>query len=193
MTMKMDEMNGQGVAVKSAWEGLFPSFGKRVAVETMPTWDEGRRMFITDEYESANGHRYYCGVRISNQIVIVEHIGLYHTWTYLDGIDVYRFEGEQKKLVGQKKYEKQFYNADFVREESKQILHNFAKSQMAMQGHAMSDEEIAREIEGIVSNSYQSLLDDKKKMAQLKDIMKVVTKALPAQKSSGNSMMAVEE
>ena len=46
-------------------------------------------MFFCEEYESGNGHRYYKGVRFCDRIVIVEKVGLYHTWTYIDGIEVY--------------------------------------------------------------------------------------------------------
>ena len=45
-------------------------------------------MFLCEEYESASGNRYYKGVRFCDRIVVVEKVGLYHNWTYIDGIEV---------------------------------------------------------------------------------------------------------
>ena len=75
---------------KDLFDKILPTFGSpRVHV---PVWDEGQKMFLCEEYESGNGHRYYKGVRFCDRIVIVEKVGLYHTWTYIDGIEVYAFK-----------------------------------------------------------------------------------------------------
>lgn len=77
---------------KDLFDKILPTFGNpRVHV---PVWDEGQKMFLCEEYESGNGHRYYKGVRFCDRIVIVEKVGLYHTWTYIDGIEVYAFNGK---------------------------------------------------------------------------------------------------
>lgn len=42
---------------KDLFDSILPTFGNpRVHV---PVWDEGQKMFLCEEYESANGHRYY--------------------------------------------------------------------------------------------------------------------------------------
>ena len=77
---------------KDLFDKILPTFGNpRVHV---PIWDEGQKMFLCEEYDSGNGHRYYKGVRFCDRIVIVEKVGLYHTWTYIDGIEVYAFNGK---------------------------------------------------------------------------------------------------
>ena len=76
---------------KDLFDSILPTFGNpRVHV---PVWDEGQKMFLCEEYESANGHRYYKGVRFCDRIVVVEKVGLYHSWTYIDGIEIYAFNG----------------------------------------------------------------------------------------------------
>ena len=157
------------------FDSILPTYGTQ-RTQT-PVWNESLKMFITDEYESANGNRYYSGIRISNRIVIVEHVGMYHTFNYLDGMDIYMFDGEQRKLIAQEKYDKQFYDVNFVREASKRALRNYARSQAAMTGTQISDETINAEVNAIIDNSYQSLLDDDK-MLKLQALMPIVTKAL---------------
>ncbi|MGN0187504.1 MAG: hypothetical protein ACI392_07160 [Paludibacteraceae bacterium] len=157
------------------FDSILPTYGTQ-RTQT-PVWNESLKMFIIDEYESANGNRYYNGVRISNRIVIVEHIGLYHTFTYLDGLDIYMFDGEQRKLIVQEKYDKQFYDVNFIREVSKQALRNYAYSQAAMTGTQISENMINIEVDAIIDNSYQSLLSDDK-LQKLQNIMPILNKAL---------------
>lgn len=78
---------------KDLFDSILPTFGNpRVHV---PVWDEGQKMFLCEEYESANGHRYYKGVRFCDRIVVVEKVGLYHSWTYIDSIEIYVFNGKR--------------------------------------------------------------------------------------------------
>ena len=82
---------------KSLFDGILPSFGSpRIQI---PVWDNSQKMFICNEYESANGHRYYCGIRFCDRIVIVERVGLYHSWTYIDSIELYAFNGQKMELI----------------------------------------------------------------------------------------------
>ena len=70
---------------KNLFDSILPSFGNpRVHI---PVWDDSQKMFICDEFESGNGHRYYRGIRFCDRIVILEKVGLYHNWTYIDSID----------------------------------------------------------------------------------------------------------
>ena len=46
---------------KDLFDSILPTFGnQRVHI---PVWDEGQKMFLCEEYESASGNRYYKGVR----------------------------------------------------------------------------------------------------------------------------------
>lgn len=157
------------------FDSILPTYGTQRT--NTPVWNESLKMFITDEYESANGNRYYNGIRISNRIVIVEHVGMFHSFTYLDGMDIYMFDGEERKLIAQEKYDRQFYDVGFVRERSKQALRNYARSQAAMIGTAITEEVIEAEVNAIVDNSYQSLLDDDK-LQKLHAIVPILQKAL---------------
>lgn len=154
---------------KDLFDNLLPTFGNpRVHI---PIWDEGQRMFICDEYENENGHRYYKGVRFCDRIVIVEKVGLYHTWTYIDAIEVYAFNGIRLELVQKRDYEKTFRSEDFVRDESEMMVRNFLEGILKIHRTSMSEEEIATKAKSIVENCYKSFLDS--------DFNMRITKILP--------------
>ena len=57
---------------KSLFDSILPTYGTpRVNI---PTWDDSQKMFICSQYESANGHRYYLGIRFCDRIVQSERI-----------------------------------------------------------------------------------------------------------------------
>ena len=140
------------------FEQILPTYGNRRI--NQPVWNEAQRMFICDEYESASGHRYYKGVRFCENIVIVEKAGLYHNWTYLDGLEVYGFNGEKLNLLQKKEYQNQFRDDDFVREESVRLVFKYLKGALMMQPDAsLSDPAIEAKAQKVVEACYKSLLD----------------------------------
>ena len=120
---------------KDLFDSILPTFGnQRVHI---PVWDEGQKMFLCEEYESASGNRYYKGVRFCDRIVVVEKVGLYHNWTYIDGIEVYAFNGTRLELVQKRDYDKVHRNEEFIRKEL----------------------EIEEKAKGIIDGCYKSFLD----------------------------------
>jgi hypothetical protein len=142
---------------KNFFDSILPTFGNpRVHV---PVWDNGQKMFICEEYESANGHRYYKGVRFCERIVIVEKVGLYHTWTYIDGLEIYAFNDKRLELVQKRDYEKCFRNEEFIRMECEAMIGDYFKGALKMQRYTMEDEQIVEQCKGIVDSCYKSFLD----------------------------------
>lgn len=156
-------------------DSILPVYGQ--PRENTPIWNESQHMFIINEYESAAGHRYYDGVRISNRIVIVEHIGLYHSFQYIDGIDMYLFDSNDKKLMGQKKYDKQFYNIEFIRQETKNMLSNYIRTQAAFRNTPITESVLENEVNQLINNSYQSLTSEES-LARLAALRPIMNKAL---------------
>ena len=154
---------------KDLFDNLLPTFGNPRA--HIPVWDEGQKMFICDEYENENGHRYYKGVRFCDRIVIVEKVGLYHTWTYIDAIEIYAFNGTNLELVQKRDYEKTFRGEEFVRSESEMMVRNFLEGILKIHRSSMPEEEIAAKANSIVDSCYKSFLDS--------DFNVRITKILP--------------
>ena len=130
---------------KDLFDSILPTFGnQRVHI---PVWDEGQKMFLCEEYESASGNRYYKGVRFCDRIVVVEKVGLYHNWTYIDGIEVYAFNGTRLELVQKRDYDKVHRNEEFIRKELETMV------------RCMPQEELEEKAKSIIDGCYKSFLD----------------------------------
>ena len=142
---------------KSLFDSILPSFGNpRV---NLPVWDEGQKMFICNEYESNSGHRYYIGIRFCDRIVIVEKVGLYHSWTYIDSIELYAFNGQKMELIQKRDYDKVFRNEAFIRQESEQMVKDYLTGVMKTQRICAPAEQIAAQASELINGCYKSFLD----------------------------------
>lgn len=142
---------------KDLFDKILPTFGSpRVQV---PVWDEGQKMFLFDNYESASGNRYYKGIRFCDRIVIVEKVGLYHSFTYIDGIELYAFNGTKLELVQKRDYEKVFRSEAFVRSESEAMVRNYVEGVLKIQKSSMSQEQLESYAKSTVDGCYKSFLD----------------------------------
>lgn len=141
---------------KRLFDNILPTFGSpRVHI---PSWDNSQKMFICDEYESGNGHRYYLGIRFCDRIAIVEKVGLYHSWTYIDGIEMYAFNGQKMELIQKCDYDKVFRNEEFIRKELVQMVKDYLTGAMKTQRICMSEEQIEKHANELVNECYKSFL-----------------------------------
>ena len=115
-------------------------------------------MFICDEYEGGSGHRYYRGIRFCDRIVILEKVGLYHSWTYIDGIELYAFNGQKMELIQKRDYDKEFRNETFVKKESEQMVKDYLTGVMKARRINIPAEQIAAQASELVEGCYKSFL-----------------------------------
>lgn len=139
-------------------DSVLPTFGNQRAT-VGPVWDEGQKMFIVDEYESAAGNRYYRGVRFCDRMVMVEYVGLYHNWTYIDGIELYIFDGSKLNLVQKRTYNKRFRDNDDVRSETKSMLRQYLSGIAKSQNHNIDAASIDDVVNKTIDGCYKSFLD----------------------------------
>lgn len=143
---------------KNLFDKILPTFGNpRIHI---PVWDEDQKMFIIDDYESASGHRYYKGIRFCDRLVIVENVGLYHTWTYIDGIELYAFSGTKIKLVQKRDYDKVFRSEAFVRRESEIMMQNYIRGIFKAQNKQMPELQLEAQAREVVNGCFKSFLDN---------------------------------
>jgi len=141
---------------KSLFDSILPTYGNpRVHI---PTWDNSQKMFICNEYESGNGHRYYLGIRFCDRIVVVEKVGLYHSWTYIDGIELYAFNGQKMELIQKRDYDKVFRDEAFIHRESEQMVKDFLTGVLKAQRICLPTEQIAAQATELINGCYKSFL-----------------------------------
>ena len=142
---------------KNLFDSILPTFGNpRVHV---PAWDNGQKMFICDEYESGNGHRYYRGIRFCDRVVILEKVGLFHNWTYIDGIELYAFNGKKLELIQKKDYDKVFRNEEFIRTESQNMVKDYLSGVLKTQRTSVPEEQLVAQAKELIDGCYKSFLD----------------------------------
>lgn len=142
---------------KDLLDKILPTFGNpKVQV---PVWDEGQKMFIFDNYESASGNWYYRGARFCDKVVVVENVGLYHSWTYIDSIVLYAFNGPKLELVQKRDYEKVFRSEAFIRSESEAMVRNYVEGVLKIQKSSMSQDQLEAYAKSTVDGCYKSFLD----------------------------------
>lgn len=121
--------------------------------------DNGQKMFICDEYESANGNRYYRGIRFCDRVAIVEKVGLYHNWTYIDGIELYAFNGKRVELIQKRDYDKVHRNEAFVRMESEAMVKDFLAGILKAQRTSVPTDQLESQAKELIDGCYKSFLD----------------------------------
>ncbi len=142
---------------KSLIDSLLPTYGNPRA--NVPVWNEGQRMFICEEYEAASGNRYYKGVRFCNNLVVVETVGKYHTWTYIDKIELYAFNGTKLEIVQTQSYDKTFYDGYFIKSEIEKMITSYLAGSLKMQNLSFNMDGIKEQAKSIVDSCYKSFLD----------------------------------
>ncbi len=136
---------------------ILPTYGNPRT--NLPIWDQGQKMFLCEEYESESGHRYYTGIRFCDRVVIVERVGIYHNWTYIDGIELYAFNGNNMQLIQKCEYDKEFRNEEFIRKESEEMIRNYIGGMLKGGKTSMPKEQIDEYAKQLVEKCYKSFLD----------------------------------
>lgn len=142
---------------KSLFDSVLPTFGNPRT--QIPVWDNSQKMFICNEHQSASGNRYYCGVRFCDNIVIVEKVGIYHSWTYIDSIELYAFNEKRPELIQKKDYERVFRNEDMIRTETENMIADYLAGAAKTQNIAVDAETIGSHAKELTDRCYKSFLD----------------------------------
>ena len=138
-------------------DGILPIYGNPRT--NTPIWNESQHMFITEQHTSAAGNTYYLGVRFSDRFVTILHIGLFHNWTYINDVEVYAFDDQDRKLIGKTTLD-QFYNEDLIRSTTEGLLKDYIEGQMKLNGYSIDQKQLNDQVKELVDKSYLSLLDD---------------------------------
>lgn len=139
-------------------DSILPTFGTPRC--NLPVWNEGDKMYISDEYESEAGNRYYKGLRFSNRLAIVEKVGLFHNWKYIDSIEVYTFDYNKRVLIGSHTFDKVFYDQALIQTMVKQMVSDYFESQMKLNKLPVKKDDLSLKAQKIVDETYASLLSD---------------------------------
>lgn len=136
--------NIQNTTSVNLLDAVLPTFGNQIRINN-PRWHEDMKMFVMSEYESKAGHRYIRGIRFSDQVAVIIDYSLWNSWTYLNSIEVYRFNGNEREMIGRKEFDKVFYSDSLVHSEVKSMLEQAIISMARMNGTVFTTDYIESE------------------------------------------------
>lgn len=135
---------------------ILPQFGN--PRENIPVYSDSQKMFMSSHYTSASGNMYYKGLRFTDRMVMIEKVGLYKNFSYIDSVEVYAFDGESKVLVGKVDYDKVFYNVTRIKEDTTAIIANYLESSARVVGALPDKDSIERQATQLLEAMYENPL-----------------------------------
>lgn len=110
------------------------------------TYNKERNMYVTTGYTSQMGHTYFQGIQLNDRVAVVFDIGQ-GGWgfnpLFLNGVTVYCFDGQEKKIIGRwTPYDWEFYSDRLAKSVAIELLFDYLRSQTLMIGASVSDDEL---------------------------------------------------
>lgn len=118
------------------------------------TYNAQNHIFLTNGYTSAVGNTYYQGIRLSDRIIISYNIGEGYAYTFLNGVNVYGFNGREKRLIGSRSYYCQCFSERYAKKEAMQIVMDYMKGQAKMLGASVDAHQLEQFSERLVEDTY---------------------------------------
>lgn len=119
------------------------------------TYNSQKNIYLTDGYTSAAGNTYYQGIRLSDRIIVVANIGQGYAYTFLNGISIYGFNGQEKKLIGSRSFYNNCYSEYNVKENAKEIVMEYMISQAKMLGAQLNARQLDDFSRQLVDETYK--------------------------------------
>ena len=101
------------------------------------TYNKQNNIYLTDGYTSAAGNTYYQGIRLSNRIIITYSIGEGYIHTFLNGINIYGYNGQDKKLIASRDFYCLYYSEYIGKYNSIYMLTNYLAGQARLTGSSI--------------------------------------------------------
>ena len=76
---------------------LFPRFGEKAL--DIPSWDEGKGMYLVDQYQAASGNRSLTYVGVSDQLLLEMTLGHFHSWEFVNKVRAMVYDGGEFRVI----------------------------------------------------------------------------------------------
>lgn len=113
-----------------------------------------KNIFFTNGYTSLAGNTYYQGIRLSNRIVVKLDLGEGYLYTFLNGVQVYGFNGCNTRLIGSRSYNGYIYSDSNAKQEAAEIVCDYLMAQSKMLGASINRPELQQFATTLVNETY---------------------------------------
>ena len=125
------------------------------------TYNASKNVFLTQGFTSAAGHMYYRAIRLSDRLAVYYDLGQGYAYTFLNGIKLFCWDGNQAKLIAQKYWggcDYRVFNEQFAKEQSIMMLKDYLAGQLKAQGAYVSDQEMLAFSRGMIEETQRKLI-----------------------------------
>lgn len=125
------------------------------------TYNAAKNVFLSQGYTSAAGNMYYKAIRLSNRLVVYYDLGQGYIHTFLNGIKLFAFDGQNAQLIAQKYWggcDYRIFNEQFAQDQSILMLKGFLEGQLRLQGTHVSDQELSSFARSMVEETQRKQL-----------------------------------
>lgn len=160
------------ISVRNFIDSVLPAYGN--SRENIPAWDAGQKMFILDQYQSASGNRSYIGMRFCDRLAVVEKVGMFHSWTYINSLELYVYNTDNIILVQKKDFNKEFRNEELIKEESRRMVETYLLSVMKSKNVVATEEvmaDVKKHASALIEECYRNFLDVDFNTALMKNLL----------------------
>lgn len=105
-------------------------------------YNQQHNIFLTDGFTSAAGNTYFHGIRLDDRLAVAYSFGQGYCYLFLNGIDLYCWNGTNQKLISSEGYNCFVFNEIVARNRCVHMLRNFLAAQAKMLGKCVSEQEI---------------------------------------------------
>lgn len=109
------------------------------------TYNPEKNVFLTLGYTSVAGNTYYRAVRFSNRLAVYYHIGEGYAHTFLNGISLFCWDGQNAKLIAQKFWggcNWCSFSEQYAKEQSILMLKDYLAGQAKVLGSQVDEQQI---------------------------------------------------
>ena len=121
------------------------------------TYNQAANMFLTPGYMSLAGNVYQQGVRLSRRMAVKFSIGHGYYHTFLNGIQVYMWDGGKPKMVAHRCYSNFWWSESEAQRELKSVIKSYLLNESKLLGvHGISEADFNRLSDDLVGETLQT-------------------------------------
>lgn len=110
------------------------------------TYNPEKNVYLTLGYTSAAGNTYFKAVRFSDRLAVHYDIGEGYAYTFLNGITLFAWDGNQAVIIGKKMWggcgNWVCFNERFAMEQTVQMLKSYLGGQAKAIGQCVSEQQL---------------------------------------------------
>lgn len=136
---------------------LFPRFGEKAL--DIPSWDEGKGMYLVDQYQAASGNRSLTYVGVSDQLLLEMTLGHFHSWEFVNKVRAMVYDGEGFRVICSHDWPQ---STHYRKEDILSVIAASLKEYVLESGNpgGMGEGEISSEIDRILADLFTRKVTD---------------------------------